>query len=99
MTDPTYRAMIAEMADELDLCHQCLTDDRTRTHPLAERARALLAATQAAPDIQTVIIGEMQAARRLAIRMGKDPVAISKPYLDMLLRHCQELEALPGPPP
>ena len=41
-----YRALITEMADELDHNRQCLMDDRTRTHPLAERARELLAATE-----------------------------------------------------
>lgn len=41
MTD--YRALITEMADELDHNRQCLLDDRRLTHPLADHARALLA--------------------------------------------------------
>ena len=43
MTDP-IRTLCAEMAAELDDIYQCLLDDRTLTHPLADRARALLAA-------------------------------------------------------
>ena len=41
MTD--LHALITKMADELDQCHQLLMDDRRQRHPLADRARALLA--------------------------------------------------------
>ena len=44
MTHPDYRALALEMADELDHNRRCLMDDRTLTHPLADRARAALAA-------------------------------------------------------
>ena len=43
-TTAEYHAMIAQIADELDFYRRCLVDDSTRTHPLAERARELLAA-------------------------------------------------------
>ena len=39
MTHPDYRALALEMADELDHNRRCLMDDRTLTHPLADRAR------------------------------------------------------------
>ena len=41
MTD--FRALITEMAAELDRCQQLLVDDRRQQHPLADRARAALA--------------------------------------------------------
>jgi hypothetical protein len=41
MTD--LRALIAQLADELDHNRQCLLDDRRLTHPLADKARAALA--------------------------------------------------------
>lgn len=37
------RALIIEMAIELDHNRQCLLDDRRLTHPLADKARAALA--------------------------------------------------------
>lgn len=43
---PDYHALITEMADELDHNRQCLLDDRRLTHPLADRARAALAAEE-----------------------------------------------------
>jgi hypothetical protein len=46
MTHPDLHALVTEMADELDFYRQCLTDDRTRTHPLARAARAYLAEPQ-----------------------------------------------------
>lgn len=44
MTHPTdpIRALCAEMADQLELDRRCLLDDITATHPLVDRARALL---------------------------------------------------------
>ena len=48
MTTPDdYRAMINELADQLDLYRRCLLDNNRATHPLVERARALLAAPEA----------------------------------------------------
>lgn len=41
-----------------------------------------------------IIVRELQTARRLAIRMNRDPEPISQPYVDMLLRHCREWEAV-----
>ena len=41
MTD--LRALITELANELDHNRQCLLDDRRLTHPLADKARAELA--------------------------------------------------------
>lgn len=41
MTNP-YRAMLAEMAAELDWIQQLRMHNRTATHPLADRARVLL---------------------------------------------------------
>ena len=41
MTD--LHALIHRMADELDHNRQCLLDDRRVTHPLADKARAVLA--------------------------------------------------------
>lgn len=38
-----FRALITEMAAELDHCQQLLMDDRRQRHPLADRARAALA--------------------------------------------------------
>ena len=49
MTD--LRALITEMADELDHNRQCLMDDRRLTHPLADKARAALA--QPEPEVPT----------------------------------------------
>ena len=40
------RALLAEMADELDHNRRCLLDDASLTDPLADRARAVLAAAQ-----------------------------------------------------
>jgi hypothetical protein len=42
--DTEFLALALEMADELDHGRQCLMDDRSLTHPLADRARAALAA-------------------------------------------------------
>ena len=42
MTDP-YHAMLAEMAAELDWSQQLRMGNRTATHPLANRARVLIA--------------------------------------------------------
>jgi len=42
MTDTT-RELIQRMADELDHYKQLLMDDRRKTHPLANEARAYLA--------------------------------------------------------
>ena len=42
MNNP-YHAMLAEMAAELDWSQQRLMGNRTATHPLADRARVLLA--------------------------------------------------------
>ena len=36
-------ALITELANELDHNRQCLMDDRRLTHPLADKARAVLA--------------------------------------------------------
>ena len=47
MTNPDYRALITEMAAELDHCQQLLLDDRRQRHPLADRARAALAEPEA----------------------------------------------------
>lgn len=44
-----YRALCAELADALDHNRQCLMDDRSLTHPLADRARAALA--QPEPEV------------------------------------------------
>ena len=44
---PDYRALITKMANELDQCHRLLMDDRRQRHPLADRARALLAKPEA----------------------------------------------------
>lgn len=38
-----FRALMAQMAAELDHNRRCLLDDATLTHPLADRARAALA--------------------------------------------------------
>lgn len=48
MTDP-IRALCAELAAELDHNRRCLLDDATLTHPLADRARYLLAEPADAP--------------------------------------------------
>ena len=40
---PDSRILITKMAAELDHCQQLLMDDRRQRHPLADRARALLA--------------------------------------------------------
>ena len=49
---PDYRALISQMAAELDHCQQLLRDDRRQRHPLADRARTLLAEADgpAVPD-------------------------------------------------
>ena len=39
-----HRALITQLCDELDHNRRCLLDDRRVTHPLADRARAALAA-------------------------------------------------------
>ena len=39
-----YRDMITELADQLELDRRCLLGDVRAKHPLAERARELLAA-------------------------------------------------------
>lgn len=44
MTTPNFRALCAALADELELNRRCLLGDITAKHPLAERARAALAA-------------------------------------------------------
>ena len=46
------RALITQMAAELDHCQQLLRDDRRQRHPLADRARTLLAEADgpAVPD-------------------------------------------------
>ena len=49
MTDP-YHAMLAEMAAELDWSQQLRMDNRTATHPLADRARVLIAQPEP-PDL------------------------------------------------
>lgn len=46
---PDWRGLCLRMADELDHNRQCLLDDRRLTHPLAEEARAALAAEPAPP--------------------------------------------------
>ena len=40
---PAFHGTIGELAAELDHCQQLLMDDRRQRHPLAERARTLLA--------------------------------------------------------
>lgn len=45
-----FRALCAELADELDHNRQCLLDDRSLTHPLADRARAALAEQAVEPN-------------------------------------------------
>lgn len=45
MTD--FRALVTEMAAELDHYQQLLMDDRRQRHPLADRARAALAEPEA----------------------------------------------------
>ena len=40
---PDLRALITQMAAKLDHCEQLLLDDRRQRHPLADRARTLLA--------------------------------------------------------
>ena len=57
MTNP-YRAMLAEMAAELDWSQQLLMDNRTATHPLADRARVLIA-QQPEPEGLTQIALQM----------------------------------------
>ena len=49
---PDLHALISQMAAELDHCQQLLRDDRRQRHPLADRARALLAEADgpAVPD-------------------------------------------------
>ena len=39
-----FHALIMDMANQLDFDRQCLMDNRSLTHPLADRARAALAA-------------------------------------------------------
>lgn len=46
-----FRALCAELADELDHNRQCLMDDRSLTHPLADRARAALAEPADGPAV------------------------------------------------
>jgi hypothetical protein len=38
-----FHALIMDMANQLDFDRQCLMDNRSLTHPLADRARAALA--------------------------------------------------------
>ena len=38
-----HRALITQLCAELDHCRRCILDDRRVTHPLADRARAVLA--------------------------------------------------------
>ena len=52
MTD--FRALCAELAAELDHNRRCLMDDRSLTHPLADRARAALAVPVAEPPAAPV---------------------------------------------
>ena len=49
MTDP-IRSLLAEMAEEIEGNRRCLMGDSGIVHPLAERARAALAAAPPAPD-------------------------------------------------
>ena len=39
-----HHVLITQLCDELDHNRRCLLDDRRVTHPLADRARAVLAA-------------------------------------------------------
>ena len=48
MTDP-IRSLLAEMAEEIEGNRRCLMGDSSLVHPLAERARAALAAAPPAP--------------------------------------------------
>ena len=49
---PDLHALISQLVVELDHCQQLLRDDRRQRHPLADRARALLAEADgpAVPD-------------------------------------------------
>jgi len=47
MTTPDYRALCAELAEEVRHLWSLIRDDNNEAHPLAERARALLAAPEA----------------------------------------------------
>jgi len=46
---PDFRALCAELADELDHYRQLLMDDRRETHSLANKARAALAEQPVVP--------------------------------------------------
>ena len=46
MTDPTARALMSRMADELDHYRQLLTDSRHESHAFAVEARAYLAQSE-----------------------------------------------------
>jgi len=53
-----FRALCAELADELDHNRQCLMDDRSLTHPLADRARAALAEPVAEPPAAPIPVSQ-----------------------------------------
>jgi|OM-RGC.v1.031979502 hypothetical protein len=78
MTDTT-RDLIERMAKELDFCHQCLLDDRSRTHPLAIEARAYLGKPELnAPTVED-LQAQIHALRADYLRMA-NAVANQLPY-------------------
>jgi len=82
MTDTT-RELIQRMADELDHYKQLLMDDRRKTHPLANEARAYL--DQPKPDAPTVedLQAQSHALRADYLRMA-NAVAKQLPYRNKL---------------
>jgi hypothetical protein len=66
MTTPDYRALCADLADELDRYTQDLLDDNRLTHPLADRARDAL---KSPPLMQT----KSELLRLIASEIYYDP--------------------------
>ena len=98
---PDYRILITKMADELDQCHQLLMDDRRQRHPLADRARTLLAEPETEGPSDEEIIS--QADKFLAYsdaHMG-DPARWEGSDVDLVafIRHALARWGRPTPQP
>jgi hypothetical protein len=76
MTDPIH-SLLAEMADEIEGNRRCLMGDSSLVHPLAERARAALAAAPPAPDPHEALAARplLEAVARMGDRIGQHTVS------------------------
>ena len=75
MNDP-YHAMLAEMAAELDWSRQLQMGNRTATHPLANRARALLASSVDQDDATLKFIREHTPRYRMSVIVSTNDCCI-----------------------